>query len=372
MVEPQRAKVLSLPFAHESRSNRPDRPLLLSDPSSQLLRQQIERIAASRASVLIIGETGTGKEIVARQIHEFSARTGPFIAVNCGAFNEGLAEAELFGHEAGAFTGAQRARAGWFEAADGGTLLLDEIGEMPAALQVKLLRVLQERCVVRLGARTPKAIDVRVVAATNVALEDAVASGRFRRDLYYRLNVAEISLLPLRERPGDILPLARHFIDIYRHPRDTGHIELTPAAVERLQNHDWPGNIRELENVLHFAVITCRGGVVDAADLRLTRSQLAGTAAPVLQRGRARDHDELSVVREGLQQLLSSNQEDIFESVTRLLLTTAFAHCQGNQVRTAKRLGVSRNVLRAQLKRHGLLQQPFVQGARAVDAAALP
>jgi sigma-54-specific transcriptional regulator len=330
--------------------------LLLSDPSSLQLRQQIERIAASRASVLIIGETGTGKEIAARQIHELSARTGPFVAVNCGAFSDGLAEAELFGHEAGAFTGAQRARAGWFETADGGTLLLDEIGEMPAALQVKLLRVLQERCVVRIGARAPTAIDVRVVAATNVALEEAVAAGRFRRDLYYRLNVASIRLLPLRERPGDIIPLARHFIDVYRQSRDTHRIELTPAAVERLQNHDWPGNIRELENVMHFGVVTCRGGLLDVDDLRLTRSKPLSSAALLAPpHGRAQDHDELTVLKEGLQQLLSSDRTAIFESVTRLLLTTAFAYCQGNQVRTAKRLGVSRNVLRAQLKRYGLL-----------------
>jgi sigma-54-specific transcriptional regulator len=368
MVEPQRAKILSLPRANESKSPHGERPLLLPDPSSQLLRRQIEQIAASHASVLIIGETGTGKEIAARQIHEFSGRSGPFVAVNCGAFSEGLAEAELFGHEAGAFTGAQRAREGWFETADGGTLLLDEIGDMPAALQVKLLRVLQERCVVRIGARTSKAVDVRVVAATNVALEDAVAAGRFRRDLYYRLNVASIRLLPLRERPGDIVPLARHFIDIYRQARDTHRIELTPAAVERLQDHEWPGNIRELENVLHFAVITCRDGVVDVGDLRPTHSQVLGAAsADVVHRGEATDHNELTILEEALQRLVASDRKALFESVTRMMLTTAFAYCQGNQVQTAKRLGISRNVLRAQLKRHGLLQKPIVQ--RQNDAA---
>jgi len=358
MVESQRAKVLPLPCAHESRSNHGDHPLLLPDPGSQLLRQQIERIAASRLSVLIIGETGSGKELAARQIHELSGRTGRFVAVNCGALSEGLAEAELFGHEAGAYTGAQRAREGWFEAADRGTLLLDEIGEMPLALQVKLLRVLQERCVVRIGARTPTAIDVRIVAATNVALEEAVAAGRFRRDLYYRLNVGSIRLLPLRERRGDIMPLARHFIDVYRQTRDTHHIELTPAAVERLQNHDWPGNIRELENVMHFAVVTCRNGLLDVDDLRLPPSRPLGSGSSLsASHGPARDPDELIVLREGLRQLLASGQQAIFESVIRLLLTTAFAYCQGNQVRTAKRLGISRNVLRAQLKRHGLLQQ---------------
>lgn len=189
---------------------------VFEDPRSQALLAHVQQVAPSEASVLIIGETGTGKELVARHIHNLSGRrTGPFVAVNCGAFSESLVEAELFGHEKGAFTGALAAKAGWFEEANGGTLFLDEIGDLPMAIQVKLLRVLQEREVVRLGSRKSIAINVRVVAATNVQLDKAIGAGHFREDLYYRLDVVSLQLYPLRERPGDILPLTRHFIKTY-------------------------------------------------------------------------------------------------------------------------------------------------------------
>jgi transcriptional regulator of acetoin/glycerol metabolism len=188
----------------------------LRRPEIPGLARPLQQVAPSEASVLIIGETGTGKELVARHIHNLSARRNrPFVAVNCGAFSESLVEAELFGHEKGAFTGALSAKAGWFEEADGGTLFLDEIGDLPMAIQVKLLRVLQEREVVRLGSRKSIPIDVRVLAATNVQLEKAINAGHFREDLYYRLDVVSLELSPLRERPGDILPLTRHFIDAY-------------------------------------------------------------------------------------------------------------------------------------------------------------
>src|SRR6201996_3536305 len=210
MTEHKRAELLPFPP-----SSPKAKELLCSDPRSQLIRRQLERIAPTDATVLLVGETGTGKEVAARYIHEHSRGRGPFVAVNCAAFGESLVEAELFGHEAGAFTGAQHARAGWFEAANGGTLFLDEIGDMPLPLQARLLRVLQERQVVRLGSRKPIPINVRLIAATNVDLQAAVDAQRFRRDLYYRLNVAAVRLLPLRERRGDILPLARHFVDLY-------------------------------------------------------------------------------------------------------------------------------------------------------------
>jgi sigma-54-specific transcriptional regulator len=359
MVESQRANVLSLPCAHDSKSPRGDRPLLLSDPSSYLLRRDLERLAPSRASVLIIGETGTGKEIAARHIHEHSARAGPFVAVNCGAFSESLVEAELFGHEIGAFTGAQRARAGWFETAQGGTLFLDEIGEMSPSLQVKLLRVLQERQVVRLGARSPIPVDVRVIAATNIELEEAIMAGRFRRDLYYRLNVASIKLRPLRERPGDILPLARHFIDLFRPTHGPQSLLLSRTAEDALLRYDWPGNIRELENVMHFATIMCREGILEASDMRLPRAGSICRDGEIGNRASAdpEGHQGLGVLQEGLQRLLASERTALFDSVARLLLTTVFEHCRGNLVQTAKRLGISRNVVRAQLKRYGLLDQ---------------
>ena len=272
---------------------------------------------------------------------------GPFIAINCGAFSEHLVEAELFGHEAGAFTGAQQARPGWFEAANGGTLFLDEIGDMPLYLQVKLLRVLQEKQVVRLGSRKSIPVDVRLVAATNVELAAAVEARQFRRDLYYRLNVASVRLPPLRERKDDILPLARHFLDAYR--RETGfeHVSLSPDAQRALLAHDWPGNIRELENVIHYGLIMSGSGVLEVDDLRLPQAAVERDS----QTG-----DAFDAVGEGLRRLLRTDREAIHQTVERLLLVTAFEHCDRNQVRTAKRLGLSRNIVRAQLKRHGLLE----------------
>jgi len=189
--------------------------LVFSDPISKKLLEYIERIAPSEAPVLIGGETGTGKELVARHIHLLSGRKGPFLAVNCGAISDHLVESELFGHEAGSFTGAAGKREGWFEAANGGTLFLDEIGDLPLAMQVKLLRVLQEREVVRIGSRKAIPVDVRLVAATNVDLDHAVSAGHFRSDLLYRINIAHVRLPPLRVRPGDILPLAEYFLKSY-------------------------------------------------------------------------------------------------------------------------------------------------------------
>jgi sigma-54-specific transcriptional regulator len=327
--------------------------LVSSDPRSEQVLRRLERVAPSEASVLIVGDTGTGKELAARYLHERSRRTGPFVAVNCAAFNENLVESELFGHEAGAFTGAAQARAGWFEAANGGTLFLDEIGDMPLYLQVKLLRVLQERQVARLGSRKHIPIDVRVVAATNVDLSAAVEAGRFRRDLYYRLNVASVRLLPLRERPGDILPLARHFIDYYRRKLDLGSVELSASAERRLLSYGWPGNIRELENVVHHGLILCQGGVIEAEDLGLEPELLESAPAAA---------DLLEGLTEELRILLQSERGEVYESVERLLVTTAFEHCDRNQVRTAKRLGISRNVVRAQLKRYGLISEQMAAG----------
>ena len=243
--------------------------LLFHDPRSTALLAQVERIARSEATALIIGETGTGKELIARHIHNHSERKGPFIAVNCGAFSESLIDAELFGHETGAFTGATQARSGWFEAANGGTLFLDEIGDLSPALQVKLLRVLQERQVTRLGSRRPTALDVRLVAATNVDLQKAIAADRFRSDLFYRLSVATIELPALCERPGDILPLANHFIHVYRNKLKLDVVKLAPSSQTALLSYEWPGNIRELENVIHYALIVCRDNLIEADDLKL-------------------------------------------------------------------------------------------------------
>ena len=350
--------------------------LLCTDPRSQTVLKQLDRLAPTDATVLIVGETGTGKEVAARYIHERSGSRGPFVAVNCGALSESLVEAELFGHEAGAFTGAQHARAGWFEVAQGGTLFLDEIGDMPLYLQVRLLRVLQERQVVRIGSRKPIPVDVRLIAATNIDLEQAVQSRQFRRDLYYRLSVAPVELPPLRERRGDILPLARNLIERHRFKLGLTQATLTPAAEEALLTHHWPGNIRELENVIHLALIMSAAGRIDATDLKLSRTDrlaatpiaatpVAATAAsattatasaatPALDTPQTQD-TKLDMLGEGMRRLLHSDRDGVYQEVERLLLTTAFEHCAGNQVRTAKRLGVSRNVVRAQLKRFGLI-----------------
>ena len=350
MSELHPARLLSFPPPGEALFTAKAKALVFGDPRSQQTCQQLDRLAGSGAPVLIVGETGTGKELAARHMHERSRLSGPFVAVNCGAFNESLVEAELFGHEAGAFTGAQHARAGWFEAAHGGTLFLDEIGDMPLSLQVKLLRVLQERQVVRLGSRKPISIDVRLIAATNVELEPAVAARTFRADLYYRLNVASVRMLPLRDRRGDILPLAHHFLEIYRRKLGLERAALSALVEQAMLAYEWPGNIRELENVIHFGLIMSRNGVLEPTDLRLGQRSAAVAGAPS-----SGASDVLDALGQGLRRLLDSDRAAIYEEVERLLLTTAFEHCEGNQVRTARRLGVSRNIVRAQLKRFGLL-----------------
>src|SRR5512133_439749 len=261
--------ILTLPGGG-GRSGAKAKALVFEDPASREVLRRVEQLAPSDATVLVIGETGTGKEIVARHVHALSRRGDrPFVAVNCGALTETLVESELFGHDRGAFTGAVTAKDGWFVAANGGTLFLDEIGDLPLAVQVKLLRVLQEREVVRVGSHQPVPIDVRLVAATHVHLREAVAAGRFREDLYYRVSVATLRVPPLRERPGDLLALARHFLAEYGGRLALGHVELTADAVEALLAHAWPGNVRELENVMHHALLVSQRGRIDACDLGL-------------------------------------------------------------------------------------------------------
>jgi len=334
--------------------------MLFHDPRSCELLQQVERIARSDATTLIIGETGTGKELIARHIHAQSGRRGPFVAVNCGAFSETLIDAELFGHEAGAFTGATQARSGWFEAANEGTLFLDEIGDLSMALQVKLLRVLQERQVVRLGARQPIPLNVRLVAATNVDLHKAIAAERFRSDLYYRLGVATVRLPPLSERSGDILPLARHFIEVYSGKLKLHEVTLSPDARVALLSYEWPGNIRELENVIHYALIVCRDNVIQADDLKLTgishRTQLHHPRAPAPRAASPETADAFQQQLAALvNSMIESDQPDLFDRIESGVVRTAFETCNRNQVQTARALGISRNILRTHLKRFGLI-----------------
>ncbi len=323
---------------------------VFEDPKSKALLAHLKQVAPSDASVLIIGETGTGKELVARHIHSLSERRDqPFVAVNCGAFSESLVEAELFGHEKGAFTGAIAAKAGWFEAANGGTLFLDEIGDLPMPIQVKLLRVLQEREVVRLGSRKSIPINVRVLAATNVQLEKAINAGHFREDLYYRLDVVNLELQPLRERAGDILPLVRHFIAAYSQRLGYGPIRITAEAEHKLSHYSWPGNIRELENVIHHTLLICRDGLIQRDDLRLSHLRIERDD-PVIS-----DESAETLLQRAFQKLFEEQAGALHEKVEDALLRAAyrFSHC--NQVHTAALLGLTRNVTRSHLIRIGEL-----------------
>jgi len=363
-------RILTLPEEQRCALSIRAKALLFHDPLSVALLEQVERIARSDATALIIGETGTGKEIIARHLHTESKRSGPFIAVNCGAFSESLVDAELFGHEAGSFTGAKQARAGWFEAANDGTLFLDEIGDLSLGLQVKLLRVLQERQVVRLGSRKPIPLDVRLVAATNVQLDQAVNAKRFRSDLYYRLSVATIHLPPLYQRPGDILPLAHHFVRVYSEKLKLERVQITAAAAQGLLSYDWPGNIRELENVIHYALIISQNNWIDLDDLRLVGAlhrknadaELAPSPAIPLNLASLEKEAESALgddfqpnLEDIFLKLLHTSKPDLFEQVEAILIKTAFDFCGANQVQTAKALCITRNMLRTQLKNHGLL-----------------
>ncbi len=301
------------------------------DPASRRVLELARRVAASEATVMLTGESGTGKEVVARYIHACSPRSGgPFVAINCAAIPENMLEAVLFGYEKGAFTGAHRAHPGKFEQANGGTLLLDEITEMDLGLQAKLLRVLQEREVERVGGRSSIALDVRVLATSNRDLKEAVLAGRFREDLYYRLNVFPIELPPLRERPRDILPLARAILA--REP-GPGPVVLSPAAEARLQAYAWPGNVRELGNVLQRALILQSGGRIEAADLGLEEVAAGGGAAG----------DTAGSAAEVLDADLRAHEQQ--------LILQALREVKGSRKEAARRLGISPRTLRYKLAR---------------------
>lgn len=320
--------------------------LVFEDPVSRRLLEQIERIAPSDATVLIIGETGTGKELVARHIHALSKRSkNTFGALNCAALSENLIESELFGHEKGSFTGALTSKDGWFETADKGSLFLDEVGDLPFGMQAKLLRVLQEREVVKVGSRQPVPVDVRIIAATNVNLEEAVAASHFRADLYYRFNVATIQLSPLRDRPGDILPLARHFLKIYGDRLGYDEIKLSPATELTLLNYDWPGNIRELENAVHRALLVCPGNRLRPEDFKLS-------GVRTLEQGSSVSTTSLE---SALLRLCEQAPPKLFDLIEETVIRTAFGFCEENQVQTARLLDISRNVLRHKLGLYGML-----------------
>jgi DNA-binding NtrC family response regulator len=302
-------------------------------PAMQEIFDTIERVAPTRSTVLLAGESGVGKDLIARAIHFHSPRRDrPLVKINCTALPENLMESELFGYEKGAFTGANTSKPGKFEQADTGTVFLDEIGDVPGAIQVKLLRVLQEREFERLGSNVVRHIDVRVIAATNQDLRAALEQGTFREDLYYRLNVVPINIPPLRERKQDIPFLAVHFVKKLA-PDSGGRVEsITDAAVEKLLAYHWPGNVRELENVIERSLVMCAGTQLDAADIKLE-------SAP-----RPRPSSEAHFLPEGLS-LDQYEQEIIREALRR---------ADGNKSQAARMLGLTRNALRYRLTQMGL------------------
>jgi len=326
----------------EPRAN-PDNDFVAYAVSSRRLAALARRVAASDCTVLIAGESGTGKEVLARFIHRNSPRAGrPFIAVNCAAIPENMLEAMLFGHERGAFTGAHASHTGKFEQAQHGTLLLDEVTEMPLGLQAKLLRVLQEREVERLGGRVPVALDVRVLATTNRNLRAEVSAGRFREDLYYRLNVFPLSTTPLRERRDDVLPLAMRLLTSRCRPG-----ERIPAisadAAHLLLTYSWPGNVRELDNVTQRALILCNGAVVEREHIHLEPML---DPPPSIVSGESRGEGGRG---EGLSGIERSALSDSLSNAERELILDALRIDNGNRQAVAKRLGISARTLRYKL-----------------------
>ncbi|CAB5688346.1 Transcriptional regulatory protein ZraR [Delftia tsuruhatensis] len=330
---------------------------ILEDPASQALLRTMEQVAASEAGVLILGDSGADKEMVARHIHRLSPRRdGPFVAVNCGALSETLINAELFGHESGALTGAFGSLPGRFEDAHGGTLLLDEIDDLPLHIQSKLVRVLQDKAVTRIGASQRTPADVRVLAASNAPLLTKVAARRFREDLYYLLDVVTLAMPPLRQRPADILPLARHFIASYCQRMRYAPMALSPDAQRKLLEHDWPGNSRELENVIHRSLLLTQGVHIGAGDLHIASSQ----AEPEPAASDEAAHNAQAAAAElaladALDSLCDIHAQGLEQHVLNALLLKAWQRNRGNQVQTARQLGISRSVVRARLQRLGEL-----------------
>ena len=302
-------------------------------PAMLRLLDTVAQVAPSEATVLISGESGTGKEVIAGALHVNSARReGPFVSLNCAAITESLMESELFGHEKGAFTGAERRREGRFQQADGGTLFLDEVSEMPLSMQAKLLRVLQEREVTRVGGDRLLRVDVRVVAATNTHLPDRIAAGRFREDLYYRLNVVALRLPPLRERREDIPLLAQHFLEMFAAKNRTPVKGFSPQAMDRLIRSEWPGNVRELMNAVERAVVLARADYLSAEDFPAIDPAPPAAAPPAADAGMP------------------------LSAVERTVILDTLAAAGGNKSEAARRLGITRRTLHKKLKTYGVMK----------------
>lgn len=347
-----------------------ERPMIARDPSMTAVIALADQVAKSEASILITGESGVGKEVMARYMHRKSRRADrPFISVNCAAIPETLLESELFGHEKGAFTGALARRIGKFEEANGGTLLLDEISEMDVRLQAKLLRAIQEREIDRVGGQRPVKVDIRILATSNRDLAQAVKQGAFREDLLYRLNVVNLKLPALRERPGDIIALAEHFVKKYAAANGVPERPLSGAAKKRMVQHRWAGNVRELENAMHRAVLLSVGDEIEEAAIRLPDgAPMQLGSDPGLAATAATRAAEASF---GAAPSTSALVGQTVAEVEQLLIIDTLSHCLGNRTHAANILGISIRTLRNKLKEYSEagVPVPAPQGGLGASAA---
>ncbi len=323
--------------------------MIANDPAMQAVVKMADKVAPSEATVLITGESGTGKEVMSRYIHNKSKRkNGSFIALNCAAIPENLLESELFGHEKGAFTGAAGRRVGKFEEAHGGTLLLDEVTEMHPQLQAKLLRAIQEREITRVGSNDAVKVDVRLIATSNRNMEQAVKSGQFREDLYFRLNVINIRLPALRERPGDIIPLARFFADKFAEANGVAKKNLQSVTEQKLKNYSWRGNIRELENIMHRAVLMAPGDEIDPESVFIDGAE-SGLTSAAATKSDTKGEKPIVIKNPGaVESLIGRSIAD----VERDMILNTLDHCLGNRTHAATILGISIRTLRNKLNQY--------------------
>jgi aliphatic sulfonates family ABC transporter substrate-binding protein len=357
--------LLTLPEARGSGLSERAKAMVFEDPRSRELLEQIRGVAGSDRPVLLSGESGTGRELVARYVHELSLRRGgPFLSTNCASFPGEELEAELFGHEKDALPGASGSRTGVLESAEGGTLYLDAIGDVPQGTQAKLVRVLEDHQFRKLGARRYQPLNVRLIIASSVQLQEAVTAGHFRPDLLRLISGTKLEVLPLRKRRGDILPLARHFLSLYQQRIGIGSRSLSTESERLLLEHPFPGNIRELETAIHHAILRCRGRFITPEDLRLGDDRLPQEEA----------HSPLHELERSLAKLFELSPPHLHELIDEAVMRSAYRFSGQNQLKTARLLGISRNVVRARLIQYGevagFLRSP--SGGDAVESRPRP